>query len=141
MGTTDEDVETSPNTLTRGLSDTISGDVQEDVEVTVADSVETIEYDEENARYRVSYDPAADSTTLAVVGTVAAICRTDPTTLEPMYAVIDPSALDTLFSDAAETHSRRGLQVSFRFDRFDVTVRGGGVIELEETDDRRSTEL
>lgn len=86
-------------------------------------SADEVEFDEQHERYRVSYDPSVDDTSLAVVTAIGAASQTDPAQLPPLYDAIDPTALDTIF-----TGERTDCQVSFRYTDFDVTVSGTGVV-------------
>ncbi|APX98221.1 hypothetical protein BB347_10845 [Natronorubrum daqingense] len=86
-------------------------------------SADEVEFDEQHERYRVSYDPSVDDTSLAVVTAIGVASRTDPTRLPPLYDAVDPTALDSIFSEA-----QNSCQVSFRYTDFDVTVSDIGVV-------------
>ena len=94
--------------------------------VEIVDSMEIVEFDIDTGLYSGSFDADHDPASLAVVVVVAAATDRDPLELAPLHDVVDPTALDALFSESAN-----GLQgsVSFRYEGFDVTVFDGGTIE------------
>lgn len=92
-------------------------------------STEWVEFDEADGVYRVTYDPAVDETSLAVVSTVASVSGTDPVDLDPLYDAVDPAALDRLFRPDNRSESCR---MTFRFCELDVTIDATGIIELNE---------
>ncbi|UPV99854.1 hypothetical protein M0R88_15210 [Halorussus gelatinilyticus] len=49
--------------------------------------------------------------------------------LEPLYSVVDPDALDGLFR--GRDSGRGSVEVSFAYHDHEVTVSGGGQIEVE----------
>ncbi|UPV73819.1 hypothetical protein M0R89_14895 [Halorussus limi] len=53
--------------------------------------------------------------------------------LEPLYTVVDPDALNALLRD--RDSGQDGVEVSFAYHDHEVTVSGGGRVEVE----RRST--
>jgi hypothetical protein len=61
---------------------------------------------------------------LVVISTVADATDNDPTEIEPLYSVIDPDALDSLFQTSPAGPLRPGGQVSFCLERCDVVVHG-----------------
>ncbi|SDK22188.1 HalOD1 output domain-containing protein [Natronorubrum texcoconense] len=75
----------------------------------------------------------SQTASLAVIETVAAVSRMDPIELPPLYDVINPDALNTLF----EPHERRTdseLRIEFSYNGFDIVVREGPevVVRLED---------
>ena len=80
--------------------------------------------------YRLEYDPSVDDPSLAVVAAVAAASRTNPLELSPLYAMIDPSALDELCSS-----TRKNCRISFQYESFDVTVDSSGVVTCKPTEE------
>lgn len=76
--------------------------------------------------YRLEYDPSVDDPSLVVVEIVAAVSGANPVKLEPLYAAIDPSALDELCSD-----TRKTCRITFQYASFDVTVDSSGVVTCE----------
>lgn len=95
------------------------------VEDDLLDSADEITYHEDDRVYRLEYDQSVDTPSEAVV---AAMTRTDPMALDPLYSAIDPSALDDLFA-TSPTNRRRG-QIVFRYSGFEIMVSTHGVIEV-----------
>jgi hypothetical protein len=93
------------------------------------DSADAITYQEDDRVYRVEYDQSVDTPSVAVVAAVAAMTRSDPMDLDPLYSTIDPSALDDLFAPSP-THNRRWGQVVFRYSGFEIMANSHGAIEV-----------
>ncbi|XVH32624.1 HalOD1 output domain-containing protein [Haloferacaceae archaeon DSL9] len=69
-----------------------------------------------------------DSTSRKIVEAVAKATNTSPMDLSPpLYETIDLEALETL----VHSHERSAIRVTFRYRGHDVTVTGGGVVEVE----------
>lgn len=66
----------------------------------------------------------------AVVERVANREGVHPLELDPLYEVIDPSALDAL----VRTHEQKtsGLQITFVYHGYEVTVTAEGVVHVDE---------
>lgn len=78
-------------------------------------------------RNEYSWESIEPST--AVVETVAAAVGRDPTNIEPLYDVLDPSALNDLISSVeSDRLSAEPTDVSFRYGNHIVTVRSDGEI-------------
>lgn len=90
----------------------------------------SIEYDERSQTYRV--DCQGESLATAIVMTVSAAADRDCDDLPPLYDVIDPEALETVF---APLHPRRpNAQVSFSYADCRVTVRDDRTIVVQPTE-------
>ena len=64
-----------------------------------------------------------------VVETVAALKDTEPAELDqPLYTVIDPDALDTLFTPKRNGMARTGGEVQFTYCGYSITVTATGVV-------------
>ena len=71
----------------------------------------------------------------AVIEAIAQASGTDPLEIEPLYDVLDPDALDALFTDPLTGASRDGdIAVTFRLAGYEVTVWSYGRIHLVEHD-------
>jgi hypothetical protein len=86
--------------------------------------------------YRMSQSVSGEtvedrSTSHRVITAVAEETGKDPTDVGPLYHVIDPDALDRLFSSTG-TNGRSVGYVEFTFAGCDVVVRGGGEVEVTE---------
>lgn len=69
-------------------------------------------------------------TSQSVVAAVAAETGTDPLTLEPLYEVLDPDALDALF-DANESEAASAVtRVEFTYAGCEVCVTGTGSVDV-----------
>jgi len=68
-----------------------------------------------------------------VITAVAEATDNDPTEVGPLYHVIDPDALDRLFS-ATPGNSRNQGHVEFAFAGCEVVVSGDGDVEVTERD-------
>lgn len=97
------------------------------IEDDLLDSADEITYHEDDKVYRLEYDQSVDMPSEAVVAAVAAMTRTDPMALDPLYSAIDPSALNDLFT---ATDHRPWGRVIFRFNGFEIMASSHGVIEV-----------
>ena len=68
-----------------------------------------------------------------IVSTVAALSETTPDELDRIYDRIDPDSLETLFAPANGAARRNAGQVSFRLDRYTVTVHASGTIVVTDS--------
>ena len=76
---------------------------------------------------------AARSLTLAIVGEVADREGVDPLDLEPpLHDVVDPDALEALFSDSIDGTTREDVAVEFDYCGHRVLV-DGGTVRVEDT--------
>ncbi len=55
----------------------------------------------------------------------------EPPEYEPLYSVVDPEGLDTLFEPTLGGETRSAGTVTFEYAGYDVTVYGDGRIELD----------
>ena len=73
------------------------------------------------------------STSERVIDAVADATGSEPTDVGPLYHVIDPDALDRLFSPTRRGGRTEG-HVTFRFGGCDVMVSGNGAVEVSRLD-------
>jgi len=73
------------------------------------------------------------STSQRVISAVAEETGKEPTEVGPLYHVIDPDALDRLFS-ATRGSGRNQGHVEFTFAGCDVVVHGDGEVEVTQRD-------
>lgn len=71
-------------------------------------------------------NPAADRASTRVIEAVAAATDADPLDMAPLADVVDPEALDGLFSPAVEGH------VVFSYDGHEVSVFSDGRVLVDE---------
>ncbi|SIR04147.1 hypothetical protein SAMN05421858_1215 [Haladaptatus litoreus] len=73
-----------------------------------------------------------DRPSIRVVNAIAEHEGTTPTEIRPvLYDIIDPDALDSLFSETQLGNSRSDGHVSFEYDGHKVTVYSDGRVEIE----------
>lgn len=79
------------------------------------------------ATYHWASDGDGATPSSTVIAGVAEVTDTDPEHLSPLYEVIDPEGLDSLF-DPNSHRSRESVngRVAFRFEGCDVTVHADG---------------
>lgn len=68
-----------------------------------------------------------------VIERIADVEGVEPTSLTPLYEVIDPDSLDNLFAPTMSGDRARG-HVVFSYNGHVVSVRGDGRIELDDPD-------
>lgn len=77
--------------------------------------------------------PAIESLAVAVVEAVAERAGVDATDLDrPLYDVIDPDALDSLYRRWLESGSADRTSITFRYLDLDVRITGGGEVSISE---------
>lgn len=81
--------------------------------------------EDEISRYTLTEDETPSE---GVIKTVASLEGSDPTALDtPLYTVIDPDALDQLYT-RAKTDGGNPVSITFAYRDYDVTVRNDGTI-------------
>ncbi|MDG5758491.1 hypothetical protein QA600_03960 [Natronococcus sp. A-GB1] len=95
--------------------------------------------DPSDRRYETTFDPAGDSASEAVLDAVGTAADVDPLELEPLYAVIDPDAIDSLCAHARRTAGNRTHSLRFSYAGFDVDVRTDGRIRVSDPSAASST--
>jgi hypothetical protein len=86
--------------------------------------------DEETGTYRTDFDGRTQPVSEAVVYAVAELTQTDPLNLPPLYTVLDPDALNHLFSVATGTRPQTETSVSFEYAGNLVQVMERGTIAI-----------
>lgn len=84
----------------------------------------------DDGRIRHRYDWSETEPSTAVVETIAVATDTVPTETGPLYDVIEPDALNTLF-DPAWGPTTPELRVSFNYQDVEVTVAATGTVTVE----------
>ena len=64
-----------------------------------------------------------------IITHVAAQKNVNPTTLAPLYTVINPDALETLFAPQIDGTPRPGGQIQFDYSGYHITVTSEGDIQ------------
>lgn len=99
-----------------------------------------ITFDPETHTYRLPYDKRSDeSVSTAVVRGVAAVTNTPTTELDPLFEVIDPDALECLFSTARGRSLRDHGWVSFEYNGCEVNVSATNEVEITPAEDNPIT--
>ena len=71
-----------------------------------------------------------------VVETVAALKNTEPTELQqPLYEVIDPDALDALFTPKRDRTARRGGEIQFMYCGYSVRITPNGDVNAAQKEE------
>lgn len=65
-----------------------------------------------------------------VINKVAAATDTDPTELEPLYNILDPDCLDSIFGSAHPKSAQAGGQVVFMMAGCEIVVRHDDTVEV-----------
>lgn len=65
-----------------------------------------------------------------VVSAVADSTGTDPLSLDPLYEVVDPDALDALIEPSQPRPDRSGPRISFTYCGCDVVVSAGRGVQV-----------
>ena len=85
----------------------------------------------DDAEYRTSFDPEADSVTKESVKAVAALNDADPDELPVLADYLDPEALDALFGPRPNGETRPSeARIEFAFDGYEVSVYYSGTIAV-----------
>lgn len=94
--------------------------------------LDSFRYDPETETYRATFDGATVDPSAAVVRAVALARSSDPTRLDPLFAFVDPDALDRLCAPGArgDGGSDGDVCVAFRYLDLGVRVTNDGVVEV-----------
>ena len=72
-------------------------------------------------------DPS-ESCSTAVVQAVAAVSNREPTEMAPLYEAVDTDAMDALLVYKGEFRKESNVDISFSYERQDVTVSSDGKV-------------
>ncbi|OVE83424.1 HalOD1 output domain-containing protein [Natronolimnobius baerhuensis] len=87
--------------------------------------------DGHDGTYITTVDPTGpERVSDAVISSVATVCETEPTRLEPLYDAIDPDALNALVSHAHRVGSEGTHELWFVYEGHDIGVRTDGEIHV-----------
>jgi hypothetical protein len=79
--------------------------------------------------------PDDEPLSVAVINELAAREGVDPTQLDPpLYEVVDPDSLDSLFRLGTNTDGQSVGTVSFRYGSYDVEVASDGTVSVRDTE-------
>ena len=99
----------------------------------ITESLSAVEFDVESESFRATYDRTRDSTSLAVVATVATALGRDPLNLTPFHSVIETDSLDELVMESSTGHGNCE-SISFCYEEFEITIFSDGIIEADPTE-------
>ncbi|WP_265108463.1 HalOD1 output domain-containing protein [Halosolutus halophilus] len=94
------------------------------------DPVESLEYDSDADRYRITYDTATTAPSAAVLSGLEWIAPGRLERGDPLYDAIDPDALDRILASAGEDETAAGRSVRFSYLGFRIAVFGEGYLEV-----------
>lgn len=78
--------------------------------------------------------PPDEPISIAVVEAVGSLLGRDPTTLRPLAEILDPDALDALFTHQVGDPPMIGGRVTFVYEGCRVTVEAGEYLVVEQID-------
>ena len=81
-------------------------------------------------------DPS-ESCSMAVVRAVAAVSNRESTKMAPLYESIDTDALDALLVKRGRFRRESGVEISFSYERQDVTVSSDGRLIVKPSEEAR----
>lgn len=90
-----------------------------------------VQYDADTETYSATF---AGRPSEAIIDFITEIWGQPPWDAEPLYASIDPDALDQFLSHRGPVSQGGDLSVTFRYRGYDVTVHSFGVIRAEPFD-------
>lgn len=99
-------------------------------------SEDSLEYPASDEAYRVEFANADGEPSTTIVKAVAAILGRKQDELDPLYHVIEPDALDSIFQPTGRGDRDGDVEVTFTYQGFTVAVKSYGVVEIEPTENR-----
>lgn len=82
----------------------------------------------------------SDSLSVRVVEAVAHAANCSSSELEPLYDIVDPDALNTLFAPTMEGKTRTDGKLEFEYAGYDVVVHSSGAIDVVELNTSEESE-
>ncbi|WP_436927615.1 HalOD1 output domain-containing protein [Halosimplex amylolyticum] len=95
------------------------------------EGLEPVEYDDETSSFRAGFDSDQIAPSRAVVKLVSELGEQQSTEIEPLYAVVDPEALDSLCASHPLDSREGDCVVEFTYCDYHVTVKSYGYIKLQ----------
>jgi hypothetical protein len=90
--------------------------------------VEVVEYSRDSATVRTQFDQEKTPASVAIIATLADVLDTDPVDLSPLYATVDPDALDALVRARNGAHG--DIHITFTHEGHEIRVHSYGVITI-----------
>lgn len=94
------------------------------------DAEEGVCYSSETETYRATFDSRTTEPSVAVVNILANVYDAEPTELDPLYEVVDPSALDKLVSNPRNGPSDGDVTVEFTYLDHRVCIKSYGIVSV-----------
>lgn len=91
----------------------------------------SVQYDSETNTYNATFDGTEIKPSTAVVKVMASVCGTEPTNLDPLYNVIDPTKLDSLILQQVSGHPDGDCIIEVTYLGYKMTVKSYGIIAVE----------
>lgn len=98
----------------------------------------SVTYHDSTGTYRAEFDGTTRSASEATVSAVAVASDCDPLALPPLYASVDPDALDRLVTPTGNGTRRPTTSISFEYADNEVAVNGHGTVEVSPIVDPRA---
>lgn len=95
---------------------------------------------DEDGPILATYDWSSTAPSTGVVETVATAGDREPTALEPLYASVDPDALDALVRSNGTRPTDGDVTVTFAFAGHEVTVSANGAVVVRPLEPRSEPE-
>jgi hypothetical protein len=89
----------------------------------------------ETGTFRAEFDAGKQTASEALLASVANVTGRDLLELPPLYDVVDPEALDTLFSRPRDGEARTDRRLDIEYAECLITVRSRGVVLVTPTND------
>lgn len=98
------------------------------------DAGDPLEYRSDDDTHRVEFTDGEAEPSTTIVNAVAAIAGCKQDDLDPLYHVVEPDALDSIFQPTVRGDHNGDVEISFTYHGFDVTVKSYGIVEIEPSD-------
>lgn len=95
------------------------------------DAIPSVEYHEQSETYRTEFDFVTWTVSDAVITAVAYARECDPLELPPLFRILDPDALDSVFAPLNGGRPLDNASVVFEYADYIVTVNSHGTVELK----------
>ena len=107
--------------------------ISDNMDATVSGiQLEVVESGQDSATIRTRFDQEETPASMAIVATLANVTDTDPTDLRPLYAAVDPDAVNALVSARPRAHG--DTYITFTHEGHEIQVASSGVVTITRTD-------
>ena len=98
--------------------------------------LESVVFHQDSETYRGEYDQDTTSASTAVLALLSGVTGRDPTELDPLYATLDPEALDDLVR--ARSTRNGDISITFTVGTHAITVYSYGVVAVDPSGGERA---